>query len=464
MNTHITPPQKTNESSCEKCLDLDTGIHTLVEYFQSGSKGPDDFKLGFELEQIIVDENSYSVPYCTKLTVGQCSECAGRSVSDILAQLSKHYDTEIRALSQDSESPLLGLSRKDAIITLEPGAQFEYSSQPFWRIEDLDQDFKDFQSELLAVTSSFGYRPLTIGYHPKTSVYDINLLPKERYQMMNQHFKKTGKHGINMMRGTASTQVTIDYSSESDAITKMRVAAALTPLLSLLTDNTPRFENSPVEGFIKRTEIWNDVDPDRSMIIPGLFDRDYSFAAYAKTALTAPIILFDESAKGGALSYGGQKGACETYDMSNLIIPEIEHILSMLFFDVRLRQYVEIRTADSMPFEYAKAYVALIKGLFYDKENLGALAALYARFTQDCIPAVKSALIKDGYGADISYWYGTDVQDILLGLIARARAGLARIDKESDGCEESTMLDLFEDLVKNKTTLAKRAILNLGGE
>jgi len=282
------------------------------------------------------------------------------------------------------------------------------------------------------------------------------LLPKERYAMMNRHFAGQGAHGKNMMRGTASTQVTIDYCSEDDAIIKMRIAAALTPLLSLLTDNSPIFEDAPVQGYLKRTAIWNDVDPDRSMIPPGLFTDGYGFADYAKTVLSAPVVLFDHE---GETKYGGDVGAGELYDTANLTKADIEHILSMFFFDVRLRNYVEIRTADSMPFSYGLAFTALIKGLFYDEQNLRELGERFSGFSDDCVPAIKLALIANGYDANIERFYGKDAQEMLLELLERGHQGLHRLYTESpetspSAADEAVHLDLFKSLVVRKNTLA----------
>ncbi|MCL2403723.1 MAG: glutamate-cysteine ligase family protein [Coriobacteriia bacterium] len=428
--------KNSSHTAAQDLPSLSAGIHILVDYFKSGAKSKDNRRLGFELEQIIVDANNHTVPFA-----------GATGITGILGRLSPLYEKEIRADKNDSSSPLLGLSRKDAIVTLEPGSQFEFSSMPFWNLQDLSTVWDKYQAELLEVTSQLNYKPLTIGYQPHTLVADIALLPKERYQMMSQHFMSTGNHGINMMRGTASTQVTIDYSDEADAIKKMRVAAALTPLLSLLTDNTAIFEGNPVKDCIKRTAIWNDVDPARSMIPPGLFDAGYNFAAYGRTALTAPIILFDQD---GVVSYAGQKGAVDCYDMNHLTLDDIEHILSMLFFDVRLRNYVEIRCADSMPFPYALAYLALIKGLFYDEQNLDELSRQFSHFDEESIPTIKGALIKDGYKASVEDYYGQDVSSFMVDLISRARRGLKQLSPE-----EMSHLDLLESLAVTKTTLAK---------
>ena len=51
----------------------------------------------------------------------------------------------------------------------------------------------------------------------------------------------------------------------------------------------------------------------------------------------------------------------------------IEHFISMGFFHFRIKKYIEIRVADSVPIERALSYVALIKGLIYSEKNLSIL-------------------------------------------------------------------------------------------
>ena len=437
----------TNNSHTPDEQNLAIGITKLTDYFKAGAVPAGQGRLGFELEQIIVDEESgFSVPFAGE-----------RGITGILQQLSPLYEREIRASPNDPSSPLIGLARGDATITLEPGAQFEFSSKPFWNLEDLLEVWDKYQNELFEITDTLGYVPLDIGYQPRTLVEDITLLPKERYNMMNQHFKGTGSHGMNMMRGSAATQVAIDYRDEADAITKLRVAAALTPLLSLLSDNTPFFEGKPVSDYMKRTTIWNDVDPDRSMIPPKLFTPNYGFATYAESVLTAPVILFD---KDGVVQYAGNKGAADCYDMNEVSQADFEHILSMFFFDVRLRNYVEIRCADSMPFPFALAYVALIKGLFYDEKNLIELSERFAHFDDNSVPAIKAELISKGYGADVGNFYRKgalsgkkpeSVQSALRGLVKRAKRGLVDMDAEG----EAGLLDVFLPLIEGETTLAR---------
>lgn len=87
----------------------------------------------------------------------------------------------------------------------------------------------------------------------------------------------------------------------------------------------------------------------------------------------------------------------------------VEHALSMVFPDVRLKTYVEIRPADSMPTPYAIAYAALIKGLFYCDECLEALYASCRNVALEDIWRAKESLMENGYRGKA---YGRNVDEI----------------------------------------------------
>ena len=122
-----------------------------------------------------------------------------------------------------------------------------------------------------------GLRAWNLGYHPTRRAEALPLIPKKRYEVMDRYLQKRGLHGTQMMRGTASTQVSVDYFSEEDFIRKYRVACLIAPMLALLTDNTPVYEGQPNHTPSVRTTIWNDVDPDRCGIPPMLMGRDIRF-------------------------------------------------------------------------------------------------------------------------------------------------------------------------------------------
>lgn len=76
---------------------------------------------------------------------------------------------------------------------------------------------------------------------------------------------------------------------------------------------------------------------------------------------------------------------------------EIEHMLSMVFPDVRLKNYIEIRMADSLPKEEAFAYVSLIRDIFYGG-NITKIRRYLGNPTEEDIAQAKENVIS--YGED----------------------------------------------------------------
>ncbi len=266
------------------------------------------------------------------------------------------------------------------------------------------------------------------------------------------------------MRGSASAQVSIDFSSETDCMAKMKAATAIGPLIYFLCDNAPIFEGERVGSAggklgikaasgldipkrMARTAIWDDVDADRSMVASCLFEKDAGYVSYAKMLMNRPPILTlrDPGDDSTAIFHGFSK-ASEIYADGLMSTSEIEHLLSMFFFDVRLKQYIEIRMADSMPAEYNLALAALFKGLFYYKDSFEELCKMTADATEQSIAQAKAALMEDAYDAVIGKWTCAEWLDSLISL---ADEGL----KVLEPADESHYLKPLANLVSARTTL-----------
>ena len=74
----------------------------------------------------------------------------------------------------------------------------------------------------------------------------------------------------------------------------------------------------------------------------------------------------------------------------------------MGFFHFRIKKYIEIRVADSVPLGRALSYVALIKGLIYSDENLSILETELADINSiEQIEDAVDAVIVSGLDAKI---------------------------------------------------------------
>ena len=386
----------------------DENVKAIVDYFKSGIKNKSETgKLGVEIEHVVVGEHSRAISYSEE-----------HGVRWILEQLSSDYPKKMFG----DEGDLLGLAAEGKTITLEPAAQLELSTGPYEYAAELQDDYSAFQHHLVQLAGDSGMRAVAIGYHPTAKADDLELIPKQRYRFMDEHFAKIGPFGRCMMRGSAATQISIDYYSVDDCLRKLRLASAIAPLLALVCDNSPVFEGKPRTHHMVRTEIWQKCDPARCGIVPGALNADFTLEAYAEYVLRTPAI-FGIGPNGR--SFATDKTFDELYADAPMNTAQVEHALSLFFNDVRLKTYIEIRPADSMPLPFVMAYAALIKGLFYSNDSLDALDELTAGVNETAIEQAKEALMADGYDAVV---YGRPATELIDALFDTAIGSLSRMD------------------------------------
>lgn len=331
-------------------------IHHQAMYFQNACKEEAKW-IGAELEHFLVELPSMR-SYSYFEADGQ------KEVVERLTQMG----WEVFLLENDYP---LGIKKSGHTITFEPGGQFEISLAPFASVAEMDRAYRQVLSEVESVLKPH-QALVSIGYHPSTLISELPLLPKKRYQFMFDYFKTHGDKGHYMMKGTAATQVSIDYTSEVDFIKKFRVAHFLAPILASLFDATAIFEGQIHSKGNLRTQIWMGTDRPRSKLVKGTLDKVFGFADYVKYLLSlSPIFI-------------PREGVYETFDGQPLeafiesrawSIEDFEHIQSMVFPDVRLKKYLEIRMADAMPYPYNMSFMAAIETIFYDVDLLNDLYA-----------------------------------------------------------------------------------------
>ena len=322
-----------------------SNIDAIVAYFESGiTPAGTAGELGIELEHTLVHDDmspvAYSGPYGVEWLLGQ-------------------LEAEFPRTTRDPEGDLLGVARPGEAVTIEPAAQVELSAGPFASLEDARATFERFERTLDDVLAPHSERALTVGYHPSAKALDLELIPKRRYKFMNLYLGEKGPFGPRMMRGSASTQVSIDYWSTADCLRKLRLAFALVPLFSLVCDNAPVFEGAPRTHELVRTEIWRYCDPDRCGLVPGVMDPGFDLRRYAEYLLDTPAILIPCRKEQWCYS---ERTFGEIYAERTMTRAEVEHAVSMFFNDVRLKTYIEIRPADAMPVPYVVAYAVLPRG------------------------------------------------------------------------------------------------------
>ena len=322
----------------------------MIAYLQKGCKPKGSLlRFGVELEHFIVKKD-------TKEAVSYYGE---NGVETILKRLLPFYEKQDYA-----NGHLIALVRKDIAISLEPAAQLEVSISPQEEIEKIGTIYEQFFIEIDQVLVQYDYELVTAGYQPASQVENLELIPKDRYRFMDAYFAQIGPYGRQMMRGTAATQVSIDYYSEEDFKEKYKIAYRLKDALSDLFENTPVYEGQDWKGGSLRAKIWENTDKRRFDVEPFMENGTISFEGYVDFIMQAPIIVNKQN---GVEMYD-ERTIGEICAERRLTEDEMIHAMSMVFPMIRAKQFLEIRYADSMPIECVLQYVKKIKQIITNKE------------------------------------------------------------------------------------------------
>ena len=339
----------------------------IVDYIRSGETSGQ--ALGLEIEHFVVNDKGIQIGFdeVTKL-IGDVAE-----------------DLSAEVIYMDGYP--VGYVTAGYSVTLEPSCQFEISIDPKSGIDEIKSIYKEFLLLWIPIFESRGYHIITKGNLPLVESGaidpdDIPLSRKKRYKYMDAYFRESGKYGKYMMRASSSVQISVDYSSEGDLVRKLLVLQKISPILMIALENKT-YEDSVIEKGSNKTHLlriqeWSDLDPSRTGFYPHSFDRDFGYDKIADVISNTPLILLTDE---GETSYVGDLTAQDLINAGTIgrNIPEsrkkllIEHFISMGFFHFRIKKYIEIRVADSVPLGRALSYVALIKGLIYSDENLSIL-------------------------------------------------------------------------------------------
>ena len=359
----------------------------FIEYFSSGAH--EQQRVGIELEHFVLKDDGAVLSYYND------------GVSGVLSELEGKFNKVFY-----EEGSILGMANEEYSLTLEPGAQLEVSISPMKNTGDILAAFDDFYSIVEPELEKRGARLAPIPVIDENRLDKIELIPKKRYEYMDNYFKTSGGFGRYMMRGTASAQASIDYGSEADFVRKFRAAYLLSPLFAFASA-----EGSCKDAdYLKRIKIWNGVDKKRTAAPADLFGDGFGFGSYAEYLMNIPAIFIPHN---GEFIYTGEESIGSIAERFELNRDMTEHYLSMAFPDVRLKNYIEIRIADSMPKERTAAYGGFAGVIFYTEEILEYVLKRYSNVTIHDIESAKLAVCKSGSDAEI---YGKNVREELFHL------------------------------------------------
>ncbi len=413
----------------------------LHDHFVSGFKPESDLKVGVEWEKIgIYADSGEAICYS-----------GDRGVEAILTSLATRYSWK----PLFSHGRIIALRKNDTSITLEPGGQIELSGWKAAAIAENARELYSHLAEIREVSEPLGIAWLGIGAQPFSVAEDIEWVPKQRYAIMRESLKGRGPLTFSMMKETASVQISVDYTSESDASEKLRLALGLSPFLTAMFANSPLHKGRDSGFRSRRAAIWTGTDPARTGVIWKALREDFSFNDYIEYALGVPMLFVvrDEewlAVRGLTFAEFMKNG----YEGLQATLADWELHLTSIFTESRLKKYVEIRSIDCQTTALGLAAVAFLKGIFYDAAARRKALGFISSFDEEDLRGLATEAPKRALEARCKKG---DMLDFARELLRLSEAGLGRLG-------EGDYLTPLKALLADGESPSCRLLRELGGE
>jgi glutamate--cysteine ligase len=331
----------------------------LLSVFAGGEKPQEKWRIGTEHEKFVYRLDDHRAP--------SWDEPGG--IRDLLLGL-----TEFGWKPVLEDDKVIALTGSDGTISLEPAGQFELSGAPLENLHQSCAESGRHLEQCKTVGDRLGLGFLGLGMWPDKARADLPIMPKGRYGIMLNYMPKVGSLGLDMMLRTCTIQVNLDYDSEADMVKKFRVGLALQPVATALFANSPFTEGKP-NGFKSfRSHIWEDTDPDRTGMLPFVFEEGFGYERYCDYALDVPMYFVYRDGK--YIDVAGERfrdfieGKLPQIPGEKPTITDWTDHLSTAFPEVRLKSFLEMRGADGGRWGRICALPALWVGLLYDSQAL----------------------------------------------------------------------------------------------
>jgi len=406
----------------------------LIDYFIKGTKKEENLLIGVEHEKFLfTGKEKKRVNY------------------EQIKKIFKNLETFGWKPIYENEN-IIGLKRGKQQITTEPGLQYELSGAPLKNIHSVCSESSTHFNEIKAASKDLDISTASIGFDPFNNLNETPQNPKERYQIMTKEMPKGGELSLQMMYQTAGIQINYDYTSEKDFEKKFKVGNYLVPLTIALFANSP-FADKKFTGYLSyRNKVWQNTA--RGGIMPITFEN-LNFEKYLDYAINYSLLFvmrdekyikpngqtFKDFMEGNFLPLKGIKAT----------IKDFETHLATIFTEVRLKQFIEVRSIDTCDWGCICNGPAFFTGLLY-----GALDETFdiiKHWRKDDIMEAYLQSPKKGLETELGgkklYQWGKIFLDI-------AKLGLMRRKElNSNSKDETIYLKHLEDIIDRKTNRAQ---------
>ena len=424
--------------------------HQLVDYLASGVRTRDDWKIGTEHEKFGFHFDDLRPPTFD----------GERGIEALLKGLVQFGWAPV-----EEHGRVIALTRDGASVSLEPAGQLELSGAPLETLHDTCREASSHLREVRAVAEPMGLGFLGMGFQPKWRRDEMPWMPKGRYKIMREYMPKVGTLGLDMMTRTCTVQVNLDVASEADMVKKFRVSLALQPIATALFADSPFTEGKPNGYLSYRSHIWTDTDNARSGMLDFVFDEGFGYERYVDYLLDVPMYFIYRN--GEYIDAAGQSfrdymaGRLPARPGELPTMQDWADHTTTAFPEVRLKKYLEMRGADTGPWNRICALPAFWTGLLYDDTALDAAWDLVKDFSLEEMNALRDGVPRHAF--KLPFRSGT-LLDVAREALKISAHGLARRARMNDTGSDETMFlsPLMEDIEAGETPAERKLALYHG--
>ena len=420
-------------------------VGQLVEWLVKGEKPAADWRIGTEHEKFLFHRDSLRpVAYDGDSGVEAMLNALCKAIGD-------------KATPIIEKGKIIGLKDGDGgSVSLEPGGQLELSGAPLSNLHQTCAETGRHLLHMRAVSSALGVGMLGIGFQPKWRRDDISWMPKGRYQIMQNHMPKVGTMGLDMMLRSCTVQVNLDYADEADMRRKFRTSLALQPIATALFANSPFKDGKPSGWLSGRAHVWTDTDNARCGVPSCVFDPHFGYEQWIDYILDVPMYFLHRGE-----DYVDVAGKSFRDYLAEMLagfegeppqMADFEDHITTAFPEVRLKQYLEMRGADSGSWANICALPAYWVGLLYCDESLAEAEDLVRDIGADDVMEARLSVAKNGLRGKLG---SHDVATLAKKTIDIASKGLRNRGIFDDGGDdESGFLQPLRKVIATQKTPA----------
>ena len=405
----------------------------IINYFKSGIKETDNLKIGIEHEKFLFDnKNNRRIDY-----------------KSILKMFDQLYEFGWKPIYEKTN--IIGLTKDDKSITLEPGNQIELSGAKLNNIHEACAESHEYLFELKQVIEKLNFKIISAGFDPISKLSDIPNNPKQRYEVMTKDMPEGGSLSLDMMYRTCGTQLNVDYVSEQDFTKKFKLSNYLTPINIALFANSSVIEKKDSGYFSYRSHAWQQTSRGG---LPEFFLEDFNFEKYADFVMNMSLLFLQRDGK----YISGKNYTFKDY--MNGKISEVENKLptenelsthlGTIFTENRLKKYIELRSMDACGWDCLCSGPAFNTGLIYG--NLDEALDVVNKWDKTELlnaykDAPKKGLSTQLMGKDLFYW-----SSLILNISKKGLSNRNVLNKKN--MNEEKFLDHLFRIIENKKTNA----------